>query len=109
MNMTKENETGDLPDRFYECIDYLEELDAGKGSMLAEAAECIRELIGMLGVAEQALEDRKRQPKIKPAQPPYAKDRRYYQTREYLYSQDPEGHTYNHLPLSVGDAIADKE
>ena len=99
--MTDENETGDLPDRFYECIDYLEELDAGKGSMLAEAAHCIRELIGMLGVSEQALEDRKPQPKPKRPQPPYAKDWRYYQTREYLYPQGPF--------LSEGEAKADKE
>ena len=107
--MTDNKEAGDLPARFYEYIDYLEELDAGQDSMLAEAAEGIRELMGMLFEAEQRLQNRKRQPEIKPAQPPYAKDQRYYQTRAYLYSQDPEGHTYNHLPLSAGEAIADKE
>lgn len=107
--MTEEKETGDLPARFYECVDYLEELDAGKGSMLAEAAECIRELIGMLGVAEQALDDRKPQPKTRPAQPPYAKDWRYYQTAEYRRTQDPERYTFNQSPLSRGEAKADKE
>lgn len=98
--MAEENETDDLPDRFYECIDYLEELDAGKGSMLAEAAHCIRELIGMLAVAEQALEERKPQPKIRPAQAPYPKDKRVYQTQAYKDGQSP---------FLLGAAMADKE
>ena len=98
--MAEENETGDLPARFYECIDYLEELDDGADGMFAAAADCIRELIGMLGEAEQALEDRKPQPKIKPAQPPYPKDKRVYQTQAYKDGQSP---------FLLGAAMADKE
>jgi len=87
-------------DRFDESIAYLRLTDAGKNGPLADAADCIEELLGNLHEVEQLAEDRRPVPASTPAQPPYPEDQRLYQTQAYKDGQSR---------FLLGAAMADKE
>jgi len=87
-------------DRFDDSIIYLRLKDAGKNGPLADAADCIEELLGNLHEVEQLAESRRPVPAPAPAQPPYPKDKRVYETQAYKDSQSR---------FLLGDAMADKE